>query len=185
MSQHHVDRESWHYRIYEWWYNHKYPGRYSCSRKTSTNLCPYVRAILFWAPLRFIFWSWAKVYEWDYLYNSEGGKPVYDKYIPLNVLTIPFLLYTVPKLAGYASWKFKYALWQVEIALGIALTVIGVVAGLIYVITVFGPLVRDYLRAAHDGICYEIIFDKPPKKEKCPIEGCHCDKSPYDYSGHQ
>ena len=181
MSQHRVDRKSWHYRIYEWWYNHKYPGFYNCSRKTGTNLCPYVRAILFWAPFRFIFWNWAAVYEWGY-----------NKYISLNMLTIPFLLYTVPTLAGYESWKLKHALWKVEGVIALVLVAAAAAIGLIYGLSClvdwveaklalrpkkvktpsrFAPLVRDYLRSAHDGICPEIIFDGG-----CREEECHCNQ---------
>ena len=47
-------------KIYKWWYMEKYseyPPKY-------VNLCPYLRAILFWAPLRFLFlckFAWVRV----------------------------------------------------------------------------------------------------------------------------
>jgi len=54
-----IDKRSWHWRLYQWWYNRKFPSRsYENSPwfkpPTSTNLCPYVRTILFWAPLRWL-----------------------------------------------------------------------------------------------------------------------------------
>jgi hypothetical protein len=96
-----VRRKSWHARIYKWWYEHKYPnpigaGKSSFDRKQRTNLCPYVRAVVFWAPLRFIFWDWVELLHW-------GPRYV----LTLNMLTIPTLLYSVPKIVGYWSYDMK------------------------------------------------------------------------------
>src|SRR5438552_569514 len=38
--------------LYCRWYGHKY---HSVGMPSGANLCPYVRAVLFWAPLRFLF----------------------------------------------------------------------------------------------------------------------------------
>ena len=62
-----IDRNSWHARMFIWWWEHKY-GYGSFDRHQqfwgkSTNLCPYCRAVMFWGPLRlitmrcwFVFW---------------------------------------------------------------------------------------------------------------------------------
>lgn len=47
-------------RVYKWWYMEKYRGFPS----KHVNLCPYLRAVLLWAPLRFLFLSkfiWLRV----------------------------------------------------------------------------------------------------------------------------
>lgn len=54
-----IDRNSWHWRVYQWWYNRKFPSRSYENAPwfkplTSVNLCPYVRTILFWAPIRWL-----------------------------------------------------------------------------------------------------------------------------------
>ena len=62
-----IDRNSWHWRLYLWWYNRKFPLRsYKNSPwfkpLTSVNICPYVRTILFWAPIRWLtMWGPRKV----------------------------------------------------------------------------------------------------------------------------
>ena len=47
-----VDKSSWHARLYFWWHKQKRPNG---SEPTVVNLCPYVRTVLLWAPLRFVF----------------------------------------------------------------------------------------------------------------------------------
>jgi hypothetical protein len=173
MRQHKVNRNSLHARIYLWWYEHKYKDNYAKKDKPGTNLCPYMRAILFWAPFRFIFWNWVKVYEWSY-----------DMYISLNMLTIPFLMTFIPLLAGFGSYKLKKGLWIVDLViLGVA-ALIGVVCLLVLLIGImieeykswkskqpekpkkikvkttsrFVKLLKDFGRSAHDGVCPEITF---------------------------
>lgn len=91
-----VSRLDWHARLYLWWYQKKYHrGRYG-----STNLCPYMRAVIFWAPLRAIFWNWVTVFDlnlWDVSFD-----------VPLNALTIPALFLALAKPLGYLSYRMKF-----------------------------------------------------------------------------
>ena len=51
-----IDRNSWHWRLYQWWYERKF-SRYDRAERgplTLVNICPYVRTILFWAPIRWL-----------------------------------------------------------------------------------------------------------------------------------
>ena len=45
-----INRSSWHARIYGWWHFDKYNAH-----PTGVNLCKYVRVVLFYGPLRWLF----------------------------------------------------------------------------------------------------------------------------------
>lgn len=173
MNQHKVNRNSWHASIYLWWYGKKYQNNFAKRNKPGTNLCPYMRAILFWAPLRFIFWNWVKVYEYSY-----------DLYLSLNMLTIPFLLALIPILLGLKSHKAEHAIFTLYLIIAGCAAAVGVIAlivlGIIQIVKAvrrykstlppkpkkikikttsrFAKLMSDFARSAHDGICPEITF---------------------------
>jgi len=46
-----IDRRAWHARLFGWWYREKHGQEL----QQTVNLCPYVRVVLFWAPLRLLF----------------------------------------------------------------------------------------------------------------------------------
>lgn len=51
-----ISRNTWHFKVFEFWFKHAHDGydldHYTQSYyKETFSLCPYVRAILFWAPL--------------------------------------------------------------------------------------------------------------------------------------
>lgn len=52
-----VSRNSWHYKVFDWWFKSKHSWRWEeyYSPVTEYNLCPYMRAVLIWAPIRFFF----------------------------------------------------------------------------------------------------------------------------------
>lgn len=58
-----ISRNSWHARVYSWWYNEKH-GHYPSG---GVNLCPYVRAVLFWAHFRFLFLTKMGYVTWSLL----------------------------------------------------------------------------------------------------------------------
>jgi hypothetical protein len=112
-----------------------------------------MRVVMFWAPIRAIFWNWIKLGP-----------------IPLNAITIPALLYGVPKLIGYYSYTIKSGLWEIYL-----IVAGGAIGGLVAVAileygffparkalatnaakTSFLTLVKAYSRSAHDRICPEI-----------------------------
>lgn len=45
-----VKANSWHYRVYTWWLAQ------SGAKPKTLNLCPYMRAVLLWAPLHGVMW---------------------------------------------------------------------------------------------------------------------------------
>lgn len=155
-----VSKKSWHMRVYLWWYSHKYST--DANYKTSTNLCPYMRVVLFWAPLRFIFWDWVKLLTYT---DEKGGK----LYLSLNMLTTPASIYIIPKLAGYVSYDLKVGLWIVYAAVALTSIAMLMVAIGIHVVgkwknkprevkppSVFWSLIKARAQANHDRVCPEI-----------------------------
>lgn len=183
-----VSRESWHTRIYLWWYWQKY----HLHKQGSTNLCPYMRTIIFWAPIRAIFWDWIKAFSiplWD------GDK----LQISLNALTIPSLLFTFAKLIGYHAFvpKLVFLIFTMAVIFSFA------IFGLLEVVHSFSQykrrigrskrpnypsfyptpvspklpgrlersfkavygwgfwaLLREYLKSAHDNVCPPVEIDQ-------------------------
>lgn len=162
-----VDREAWHCRVYRWWYRHKYARR---GDKTFSNLCPYMRAVMFWAPMRALFSNWIT------LFTVRGKK------VPLCVVTWPIFLYATPKLLGYASWNVKMGIWTVYIILSSMALLIAIGVGISYLFkpeglgwgakvgdaaepvlkrgASFHQLLSEFLRSAHDRVCPEVTFIK-------------------------
>lgn len=174
-----TSKNSWHCRVYKWWYANKY-DEYVADRKEQSNLCPYMRAVLFWAPFRAIFCNWIVLGE-------INGFPV-----PLNMVLLPLIFIPLPWELGYVSFAWKHVLKVVYLTLLlVALTIVlvgctmfafsgeedgglgwggifckklGVIARKPTTVVVkeklsgFFELVGEWLRSAHDGICPEIRF---------------------------
>lgn len=171
-----VDKKSWHARVYGWWYTNKYSNRYRSSTPDSTNLCPYMRAVMFWAPLRLWFWDWVSMFTFR---NTE---------IPMNLVTIPVTYITALKMMGYATYTGKL----VMIVLGLGILALGIVITLAAALVLwaqryklgrkvldkffvpigecltvavkksrisgFFELLHALLRSAHDGVCPPVDF---------------------------
>lgn len=149
-----VRRTSWHARVYLWWYAHKYPG-FAEYLPTHSNLCPYVRTVLFWAPLRFLFTDWA------------------TKWLPISIW--PVCLYSVPKLLGWISYDAKHAVWIIEGVVGALVLAILIIGGLSDYSEREGNIFKRfdnwwdkseerailvaYARAGHDRFCPEVTLD--------------------------
>ena len=112
-----VNRRAWHARVYLWWYYTKWPHRRSEGPKTASNLCPYVRAVVLWAPLRWLF------------YQGRIGK------VQLRVAWIawPIFLVSIPQPLGYISYNLKRALWISDAILGAAAVIIGLCFVVVYI----------------------------------------------------
>jgi FtsH-binding integral membrane protein len=150
-----IKRNSWHARIYAWWYTNKY----NHINPDYINLCPYMRAVLFWAPLRMVFWDWIKIWK-----------------IPINCLTIPVILYLLPVLSGYESYTLKQVvLFFYALVVGIALGGT-IIIGIIYLGEEYGKpqvvlvaskmretsfiqMIGEWFRSFHDGICPTIHIE--------------------------
>ncbi len=171
-----VNRSSWHARVYSWWYSHKYNHGYPVM-KASSNLCPYMRAVMFWAPLRFIFWNWVEI------------KVTRRIRFTLNCLTLPLMAYFVPLLLGYVSYYLKIALWGAFLGMSVLTILTVCVLGTVFFIkesimdyrhshpeepkppkppkkkSEFWKLLGEYLRSGHDRICPEIEFTSDEYEE--------------------
>jgi hypothetical protein len=138
-----VDKTSWHTRLYFWWHKAKYPNwpYPHWPEPTSVNLCPYVRTVLFWAPLRFVFLG--KVLRW-FSWSALG-------------LLLQYLLC----LMGYKALAVEAT---IVLALVAMMAVVGSMAGLSWLhdgvygtfsfpIKSFVLVLKGRLQAAHDKVC--------------------------------
>ena len=149
-----IDANSWHVKIYKWWYGHKY----GICVKRNSNLCPYMRAVMFWAPLRAIFWDWIKIGP-----------------VPLNAITLPAFFVGLPFVLGYVSYPAKAIVFAVYIVAAGVVTALAAIFGLAYLFhseglditrpiknkirkSSFLDLIHEYLRSAHDRICPEVSW---------------------------
>ena len=156
---------AWFHRIYLWWYRHKYGPHQT---PTTSNLCPYMRVLFLWAPLRAIFWDWVRI-----------------GWFPINVVTIPTLWIAVANLLGYVSYTAKLVMYVMFVCgvlagLGIGLIILSFAvvdntdqARANFIARMgqkwdsfahktkldqFGQLIKAWYRAAHDQICPQITF---------------------------
>lgn len=171
-----VSRSSWHARIYRWWYQQKYGATreqtdYSTPEwrvvnisndPTKSNLCPYMRAVMFWSWMRWLF---------------IGGR-VWKIRVPFVVWGL--LIVEAPRWAGIISYDLKRTIWigyAIAVALAVALAVLWLgdelqaKTGFFDTVLVparqirrktstFGDLVSEYLRSAHDRVCPEVLLDR-------------------------
>ena len=147
-----VSRNSWHTRVYRWWYAKKYGSEHCYG---TTNLCPYMRAVLFWSWMRFLF---------------IGGK---IGRVRIPAVLWPSVLATLPLLIGCAVGA---QFWSIVHAYGAIVFVSGFTAGTVGLLwflekrgfpaigkaaraataTSFVHLTTEYLRSAHDRVCPEV-----------------------------
>jgi len=153
-----IQKDSWHCRVYRRWYKTKY-GYFL---NDYSNLCPYMRAVMIWAPLRALF-----------------GNTFHVRAIPLGFFTVPTLFLATPQPLGYLSYTAKEVLWLLDA------TIIGSVCfvSLLFLCeylfdpkkkNIAGPLIaglqnmcressffsllRAYFRSAHDRVCPEVSW---------------------------
>jgi hypothetical protein len=172
-----IDKDSWHCKLYCWWYTHRYPQKLidhehiwnnttqdydiittQISMQQYSNLCPYMRAVMFWAPMRAVTWNWIKI-----------GK------VPLNAITIPAAVLAFPFLLKY---PYSHRVWLIYLVVLITATgAVLILSGIYFVskrvpwikkkflpvvvqygppVASFGKLLHEYLRSFHDRICPEV-----------------------------
>src|SRR5271156_4771340 len=146
-----ISKNTWHYKVYDWHFQ-KTCGRtledYQRSWGHTVSLCPYVRTILLWAPLRWIF---TPPRLW-YLLSGASLAMVWDDY----------RVHGVPGM----------------VALGVALFALAIVVGTLWLVVTlsgklgtflrkrskttvtvnFSTVLHERLKAAHEGICPFITF---------------------------
>lgn len=144
-----INQKSFHNRIYRWWYRNKYGVN-----PVRSNLCPYMRTVLFWAPIRAVFGTWNKI-----------GR------VPINALTIPTLLTWLPLFVGKYSYNVKTTIFFLYGFFLFLAVLFGTTLGLIYFFSesetmnkikshiqesTFIPLLGEYLRSFHDSVCPQV-----------------------------
>lgn len=169
-----IDRNAWHCKVYLWWYYNKYPSRnpelkrevgewYTLpEEKTQSNLCPYMRVVLLWAPVRAVLWHWITI-----------GK------VPINAITIPAVIAAFPFLFNHT---IQHRIWIAYLlALCLCTIIASIVGTLVFIGThwkyvgsyltpiaekmepkavSFIKLLGEYFRSAHDRVCPEVTWDK-------------------------
>ncbi len=164
-----VDRESWHWRVYLWWYRMKYSN--DCFPERS-NLCPYVRAVLLWSWMRWLFIS-GRLGQWPAWMRKRWG---FERF-PVPLLTWAFLAVEAPRWLGMVSFTAKELLYSLELAALAIAAFFGLALGIAYLHAEkhafhglapiqrggasFLHLLHEYLRAAHDRVCPEITLAGP------------------------
>lgn len=155
----HISCSSWHLKVYWWWFEKRKGYR---PYLTQVNLCPYVRAVLLWAPLSLLFRNWVKLYKW------KSGR-----YVSLNMVTIPVAMYVVPKLMGYLSYNAKMMLFVFEAIAMFSVLMAVILTGIAKLIVngvkwskekgdywekplKFGELLIVYVKSIHDKVCPQI-----------------------------
>lgn len=133
-----VNSNTWHARLYKNWYKRKYEQEHNGS---FTNLCPYMRAVMFWSWMRPLFMT-----KW------------------WNLIPITFLLIAVPRWLGIVSYQAKISVYYLYL-----LTIGGTFVcwclneldekGTLNPVETFSSLVEEYGRSAHDRVCPEIEFN--------------------------
>lgn len=105
-----ISRNSWHARVFLWWYQQKHPYEFE---GRSVNLCPYVRAVLLWGPLRRLFRTKLGYVAWP-LYAAATEAVLYHffgKYLLfVEVVFLAALLATAVFIAIVAGFMFLYGL---------------------------------------------------------------------------
>ena len=133
---------SWHARVYKWWLNKK-PG---WSHPRSHNLCLYVRAVLIWAPLR-----------WLFLQGKIG---------PLHVTAASWPIILGAPLIFIHSWKILFPVLLFYLSCAISCLILGGIVVAVKLqerefpkpIESFLTVLREYLKAGHEKICPFIEF---------------------------
>lgn len=132
-----LSRNSWHAKVYLWWYRERCAVPNDPLFPKSVNLCPYVRTVLLYAPLRWAFLTGRKAW--------------------LSWLTLATLL----QLAAYLEWGSKAFSLLLELLVIAALLAIlaGAAAlarrsaGKSRVIRSFGEVLAARYDAAHKHVC--------------------------------
>ena len=130
-----IDRNCWHARLWRW---HQAQKGYNPSG--SVNLCPYVRAVLFWAPARFIFLH--RVMRWI-TWPSLALSAEYGLWRLSGILVFQVELAFLTILAAAAA----------AIGIGIGIWALGAKASEAQPVRSFGQVVAHRYSKVHEGIC--------------------------------
>jgi hypothetical protein len=115
-----IDLRSWHGRLYQFWYGMKHQEDIARDwlpkAPATTDLCRYMRVVLFHWWLRYLFLS--------------GRIPGLKRQVPLAVVIVPFLMIELPRWAGIFSFGLKQFLLTVDIGLLCLVLLVGIIVGI-------------------------------------------------------
>lgn len=148
-----ISRNTWHYRAFDFWFEQKHRLSLEDYEKIHgsipyfLNLCPYVRVVLIWGPLRFLFsrpriWYTLSTIATFLLYRlyKYAGISGLER---LGILLVCMIIVATAAISAILSWlKFREQLDKHPDN----------------VITSFAGVLSARVRAAHDGICPTIEF---------------------------
>lgn len=139
-----LKKDSWHYKVYSWFKGYE---------PLNGNLCPYIRTVFIWAPLKWL------------LGTGRIGK------IPTAAITLPSMITSVPVLA----YIYHGPVRQILIFYGTVIGFLALISILVFIIVwleengndmagnvsslIKGSLVGKYIQAKHDKICPTINFE--------------------------
>jgi|SRR5208337_630841 len=152
-----ISKNTWHYRVFNFWFKQVHEQsveEYAAWDKEATfNLCPYVRIVLLWAPLRFVF-SRPRIW-WTLSVLAVAGLGILYKYCGVHglIALAASLVYVALILSFIVG-----VIWAVE------KTKEKVRRHPIQAITRFTEVLSERAKAAHDGICPIIHFVDDGKK---------------------
>lgn len=154
-----ISSNTWHYRVFEWALKEKYGYVPYQIEEGGYNLCPYVRKVLIWAPLRFLF---ATSYErlvasvlglvlaiTGLVYKLAGMKGLR---VEAGIFFLIFGVIAIVAALFGAIWSFaklKEYLRKRQIKVGVPEVVVS-----------FSEILWNYIKSAHEGVCPKITFTK-------------------------
>ena len=159
-----ISRNTWHYKAFNFWFKQKW-GRSTeeyeelYDHPPQLNLCSYVRIVLFWSPLRFVF---SRPRIW-FLLSGVGLAILCDVY-------------------KHKGLHGLFVIWVLAIYFCVAMAAfLGIVFGIaeiherlrkhpIATITSFTEVLSERVKAAHEGICPLITLVDDPKPTQTPTE---------------
>ncbi len=148
-----VDYNSWHSRLYRIWFGLKYYGR-EPELGYYTNLCPYMRAVLFFWWSRFLF------------INGKIGR------LPVAAVSYPLTVILIPVMAGGVSHGLMKSVLALYIALASIFAAVAGIIGIIYLFqqgtkraksASFVKLTASYAHSVHSKICPTIELVRTEK----------------------
>lgn len=169
-----IPKAAWYNRVYEWWHYDKY-GWLPARDGFSVNLCPYMRAILFWSWTRLLFLP----------EDTPVATPASVRRRVLNVFSYASAL-TLVNLIIHHMLKSRPSLLKVFVVEAIialsAVTIIGSLLGGFWLServakwrrsrragqpesVPFSAVVKEWAKATHDRVCPVISVGVPPPQE--------------------
>lgn len=160
----HIDSRSWHARVYRWWKVMKY-GPLMYQAPATVNLCPYVRAVLFWSWSRWlmrsgqigqgrwalsvprIFWGSQPIIGLFLVWALAGPKAFMDV---LRILAIGSAALSVLSAIVLAVWLIIRMFKTLPVASAMDTTADRALS--------FSRVLKSYVVGAHNKICPVVEF---------------------------